>query len=209
MLHGVDISTWQQPHDYGALARATDFVILKAGGSNTGSRYVDSKYQRHAAGLVPYRVPVASYWMNGAGPVEADAGFFLANLRPDASAAAVLDIESIDGYAGWTPTQATAWFERVRTARPDLPLFAYMNTAHAQAYDWRPVEQTGVRLWLANFGRDDGTLTSPNPGTGSWSRWWIHQYTQRGTVAGVAGGVDLNRADPGAFGRRRAPLLVM
>lgn len=198
MLTGVDISTWQQPHDYNALARSVDFVILKAGGSNTGSRYVDSKYVRHASALSG-KTRVGAYWMNGAGTAAADADFFLRNLRGDTQACVVLDIETIDGYRYWSPAKSAEWFSIVRSALPGVPAFAYMNTNVAESADWRPLERSGVKLWLANYGRDDGTLSNPNPGVGTWSSWAIHQYTQRGTVPGVSGGIDLNRARENAF----------
>lgn len=198
MLTGIDISTWQQPHDYAELANAIDFAILKAGGSNTGRRYTDARYARHADGLA-HRVPVGAYWMNGAGPVAEDADYFLSILREDTRAAVVLDIETIDGYQHWSPDDALEFFGRLQAGGVTAPLYAYMNSSVAAAVDWSPLERAGIRLWLANYGRDDGTLTSPNPSTGTWSGWAIHQYTQEGAVAGISGGVDLNRAHDDAL----------
>ena len=205
MSLGIDISTWQDVRDYGALARSVEYVILKAGGSNTGSQYVDSKYHRHAAEFAKHSVPVGAYWMQGAGPVAADARFFIKNLRADTRAMVVLDIETIDGYNHWSPSQAMEWFRIVRDALPGASLFAYMNTSVAQSADWKPLEREGVGLWLANYGADNGSLTSPNPGTGTWSTWAVHQYTQQGRLAGYNGPLDLNRAKAGVLASRPAP----
>lgn len=203
--HGIDISFHQAGLPYDAvLSGDVDFVILKAGGSNTGSAYTDSQYANHATGI-RNRVPVGSYWMNGAGDPVKDAEHFLANLRDDADDVVVLDIETIDGYTAWTPTQALAWINRVRQSYSG-PVYAYMNTALAGVHDWTPLQKAGVLLWLANYGADNGTLSNANPGTGSWSAWSIHQYTQKGTMPGWARGLDLNRAKPGVFNHEEGEL---
>ena len=72
----------------------------------------------------------------------------------------------------------------------------------AQSADWSALERAGVGLWRANYGQDNGSLTSPNPGTGSWSTWQVHKYTQEGRLAGYAGPLDLNRAKAGVFDSR-------
>lgn len=189
---GVDISRWQTGINYGAMTSAVNYVLLKAGGSNTGSCYTDSLYATHASGL-GNRVPVGSYWMNGAGPVTADANYFLSILRSDADDFIVLDIESIDGYQMWNPAQAIEWFNVVKAARPGVPLYAYMNSSAAASYDWRPVRDMGVDLWVANYGPDNG-YRAGEPSTGSWGSYVVHQYTQKGYVSGYSGQIDLNHA---------------
>lgn len=201
MLTGVDLSRWQTITDYAALAAAIDFAVLKLGGSNTGSPYVTESYYEQASWLPGRGVPVGSYWMNGGGDPASDAAFFLDNLHGDAAAFLVLDLEHIDGYRAWTPAQALVWFETVRAARPNTELWAYMNAALAREHDWSPVERAGVRLWLASYGADDGTLAGAGRATTyaktdrlTWSTWHMRQYTQHGTVPGIAGQVDLNIA---------------
>lgn len=199
MLTGVDLSRWQTITDYGALASAVDFAVLKLGGSNAGT-YVSDAYYAQANGLAGRGVPVGSYWMNGGGDPASDARFFLDHLHGDADDFLVLDLEHIDGHRAWTPAQALAWFETVRSARPGVELWAYMNASLARAHDWSGVEAAGVRLWLASYGADDGTLAGAGRavtygGSGiTWSTWHMRQYTQHGTVPGIAGGVDLNIA---------------
>ena len=203
LLRGIDISKWQEGVDYGRVSTAVGFAYLKAGGSNTGSAYKDSRYDQHAAGFAPHLATVGSYWMNGHGDPTGDAEFFLSILRADADSFVALDLENIDGVTGWTPAQALAWFRRVRQGYSG-PLFAYMNSSYAsgdgdRGLDWRSVEAEGVRLIVANYGADDGTVSNSSPSTGTWSTWAVHQYTQQGTVPGYSGGVDLNRAKPGVF----------
>ena len=201
MSLGIDISTWQDVRDYSTLASQVNYVLLKASGSNTGSNYVDSKYHRHAAGFNG-RFPVGSYYMNGASDAITAAQFFVQNLNAQASDFAVLDIETIDGYSYWSPSKSAQWVTEVRRLGYSGPIFAYMNTSVAQSADWSGLERMNVGLHLANYGQDSGSLTSPNPGTGSWSTWKVHQYTQQGRLAGYAGPLDLNRAKAGVFDSR-------
>lgn len=203
MSLGIDISTWQDVRDYDTLVGQVDYVLLKASGSNTGSNYVDSKYHRHA-NSIGGRKPTGSYYMNGSSSAVDAARFFVGNLNGNADDFAVLDIETIDGHAYWSPAKSLEWVREVRRLGYVGPVFAYMNTSVAQSADWRPLEREGVGLWLANYGRDDGTLTSPNPGTGTWSTWLVHQYTQQGRLAGYNGPLDLNRAKAGVFATRPA-----
>lgn len=193
-MKGIDLSRWNEVTDYRAASLQADFVLLKAGGSNTGSQYVDSRYRQHAAGFAPYRAegrPVGSYWMNGAGPIGVDAAYFMAILHEDARDFVVLDLETIDGYTAWSPDAALAWLRQVRDALPGVPLYAYMNSSLARERDWSTLEREGVLLWLANYGANDGARPA-DPSTGSWSSWAVHQYTDRGFHPGVAGAVDLN-----------------
>lgn len=190
---GIDISKWQSVSSYEAAANAVSFVMLKMGGSNTGERYTDSRYAQHASGFAG-KVPVGSYWMNGAGPVARDAEYFLANVRSDASDFFFLDIEEIDGFGAWGVEAALEWVGIVRAGRPGVPIYAYMNSSEAARRNWKPLENAGVELWVANYGSNDGTRSNPIPSTGSWSGWAVHQYTDKGSVAGIPGGVDLNYA---------------
>ena len=198
MSFGIDISYAQDVHNYDALASQVEYVLLKASGSNTGSNYVDSKYHRHA-NAIGGRKPTGSYYMNGASDATSAARFFVSNLNSNADDFAVLDIETIDGYACWSPAKSLEWVGEVRRLGYTGPIFAYMNTSVAQSADWSALERAGVGLWLANYGQDNGSLTSPNPDTGSWSTWQVHQYTQEGRLAGYAGPLDLNRAKAGVF----------
>lgn len=206
MSFGIDISYAQDVRDYDALASQVEYVLLKASGSNTGSNYVDSKYRRHAAGFNG-RIPVGSYYMNGSsGAIEA-ARFFVANLHPQASDFAVLDIETIDGHTRWTPEKSLQWVNEVRRLGYQGPIFAYMNTSVATYNEktnpvvWTELEKAGVKLWVANYGVDNGTLTSPNPDTGSWSTWAVQQYTQHGRLNGFNAPLDFNRAKAGVFAK--------
>lgn len=187
---GIDVSRHQDIHDYDALLQHVGVVVLKAGGSNYG-RYVDSRYKTHAAGFAS-RVPVGSYWVNGAGnPVE-DADFFVDNLDPRAAAFIALDIETIDGHDYWRPEQATAWIDRVRLRLPHVPILAYMNQHLSGQEDWRPLARAGALLWIASYGPNNGHRNG-EPGTGTWPAGYImHQYTDRGRLPGYDGNLDLN-----------------
>lgn len=57
---------------------------------------------------------------------------------------------------------------------------------------WNVLGNPGVfkcKLWIAHFGVNDPDVPSP------WTDFVIHQHSSKGRVPGIAGDVDLNRAD--------------
>lgn len=53
---------------------------------------------------------------------------------------------------------------------------------------------TQYPLWLANYGRNDGTRHAIDKGEFPWPEWQAHQYTSNGSLPGVGGRVDRNYA---------------
>ncbi|MEW5920042.1 MAG: GH25 family lysozyme [Bacillota bacterium] len=51
-------------------------------------------------------------------------------------------------------------------------------------------------LWIAFYPKASQKKTTVPPDLGSWTRWTVWQYTDRGKVKGIEGKVDLNRGIP-------------
>lgn len=108
------------------------------------------------------------------------------DLRP------ALDLEVFP--PGWEPARLEEWAreftQRVKFLLGTGPLFYSYSAFIARMRLGRPI---GYGLWLAAYGRDDGSehpVDVPAP----WRRNVAHQFTSRATVAGIPGLVDLSHA---------------
>ncbi|MGL4174529.1 MAG: hypothetical protein ACRCSN_00510, partial [Dermatophilaceae bacterium] len=78
-----------------------------------------------------------------------------------------------------------------------VPWF-YISASPLRSGSWPATIATGAKLWVASYGRNDGSYPGePDIGT-AYPAWAAHQYTSVGRVGGVYP-VDLNRALSTAF----------
>ena len=77
---------------------------------------------------------------------------------------------------------------------PANRLLVYMSSSLLGA-GWGAVAALGTRLWVAQYGPNDGNAHS-TPGSGPWPSWGLWQYTSTATVPGIAGSVDMNQVSP-------------
>lgn len=70
---GIDISRWQGVIDFEKLKDKVDFVIIKAGGSDSGF-YADSKFKNNVAGCKQNGIPIGCYYFVGKNFVTAKDG---------------------------------------------------------------------------------------------------------------------------------------
>jgi GH25 family lysozyme M1 (1,4-beta-N-acetylmuramidase) len=182
VIHGTDLSSHQGAPQFPAVkAAGLDFVVLTA---TEGVGFVDrqctsSRARAHAAGLV-----VGLYHFARAGDPGAEADFFTGTVGGlVAGEFAVLDWEvAAADPAGW----CTAWLAAVRS-RLGVPPLVYLNRSTVQGSDWSPVVRAGAALWLACY--DDSTDAVAS---GSWPGLAMKQYSDQGSVPGIAGPVDLD-----------------
>lgn len=193
--HGLDVSHWQGRVDWRAVARAgIDFTWLKA---TEGTSLVDRTWERNRRAARRSGVLVGAYHFASPSRHRADArreaDHFLrtTRLRPGEMVPA-LDLE-IDG--GLSRTELTrwtrAWIARVRArlgVRPVLytsPGFVAGELRGAR----RIARDLAPHLWVAHWRTDAPALPAGDWAGRGWSFW---QWTDRGTVPGIAGPVDRN-----------------
>lgn len=186
-IHGIDVSTWQGTVDWGAVRRSGRlFAFAKA---TEGVTYVDPTFAANRAGMAAAGMTLRGLYHfarpdnNGA---AAEAAHFLqtvGTLLP--GEVPVLDLEVAPGPAAgdW----AAEWMARVAQATGRTPVL-YSNQAYLNGVPTSRL--TGYPLWIAAWGRDDGTVPASPPSTDRWSRWTWWQYTSNATVTGVVGHVD-------------------
>ena len=195
-LSGVDVASHQGQPDWRAVAASgVAFAITKATG---GTWYTNPTFARNwleikAAGMVRgayhYAFESSGQDLPGDGP-EAEADYFCLALERAGGAQPgdllALDIEDGEGMLGeW----CLRWLRRVekRTGiRPLVYTGAWFAGPHGLA---KTPELADYALWLAAY--QTASPAAPAP----WDTVAIWQHTDKGSVPGIAGGVDMNRFD--------------
>jgi len=185
-LHGIDVSNYQGTVNWSSVKNAGySFAFAKA---TEGTTYTDPSFARNwyymqQAGIVR---GAYHYGHPGSDPI-AQARFFVTQVGNRSGALQlVLDLETTDGKS---PSQVWAWTQSFMgeiqrlTGKPGIIYTGY--------YFWRdsvgnPTNNLNCPLWIAAYG-----VSSPMvpPAWGYWTFW---QYSDTGSVPGVAGGVDLD-----------------
>lgn len=195
-LSGVDVASHQGQPDWRAVAASgVSFAITKATG---GTWYTNPTFARNwleikAAGMVRgayhYAFESSGQDLPGDGP-EAEADYFCLALERAGGAAPgdllALDIEDGEGMLGeW----CLRWLKRVEQRTRIRPLVytgAWFAGPHGLA---KTPELADYALWLAAY------QTAPPAAPAPWDSVAIWQHTDKGSVPGIAGGVDMNRFD--------------
>ena len=190
--NGIDLSTWNDVYDYTKLLKDQDFVMIRAGfGFNT----VDNRMNKHIAGCKNNKKPYGFYWFSYAMDVESakkEAKFFVDLIKDISNPVLPLYFDweyASDDYArkhGVTVTSAmlknmaVAFCNEVKNA--GYKAGVYCNPDYVVRYygspDW--FTENGLSLWLAQWGAVSSYTCD------------IWQYSERGSLSGVSGNVDLD-----------------
>ena len=188
---GIDVSRWQGDINWGKVAKAKDFAIIRC--TSGRSNALDSKYPANIKGAAAQGLPVGVYRYGYATTVAA----------ARAEAAAVLD--AIDGY----DMPCGVWYDVEWSGQRSLPratltaiIKAFCEAITAGGYqagiycnqDWYDnVLDTGALaeypFWIARYGSNDGKMHTKPKIDGTLWGW---QYTSVGRVPGISGNVDLD-----------------
>ncbi len=196
VLAGVDVASHQGQPDWRAVAGAgVAFAITKATG---GTWYTNPTFARNwleikAAGMTRgayhYAFESSGQPLPGDGP-ESEADYFVKAIERaggvEAGDLLALDIEDGAGQLGeW----CLRWLKRVEArtgVRPLVYTGAWFSGPHGLAAS---PELADYALWLAAYQAQMPAAPSP------WSEVAIWQHTDKGTVPGIIGPVDMNRFD--------------
>lgn len=190
MLKGIDISHHQKGIDLGAID--TDFVICKATeGNGYTDEMCDTFYQK--AKSLGKKLGVYHFARPDLGnSAEAEADWFVKEtLGYHKEAILVLDWESGDlTNVSW----AKAWLDRVYEKTGVKPII-YMSASVMSSADWSSVVDADYGIWVANYGKNDGTAQESvfdRYPLKYWSFYALWQYTSVGRLNGYNGNLDLN-----------------
>ncbi|MEZ4296227.1 MAG: GH25 family lysozyme [Polyangiaceae bacterium] len=185
-VKGVDVSfyqgnvTWSKVKAAGykfAFARVSD-----------GVNYPDDKFQQNWAGLKQQGMIRGAYQFFRPGQnatTQANMMVQAVGVLGDGDLPAVIDVETADGQSSATiVSKIHTWISVVEKGTGKKPLI------YAASGFWDTLSGTGqldaYDLWVANYGVSCPYL--PN----TWDTWKFWQYTDSGSIPGIAGGVDTN-----------------
>lgn len=182
---GVDLSKWQGAVDFTKIkAAGKAYVFIKA---TQGNARVDPDYARNMQGARAAGLAAGSYhfYMTNDKPEAQFANFSRhVSLRPG-DLPPVVDIEVLSKHS--LPNLAAelkiflGLIEKKYGVKPILYSGENFANDHLKGFADYP-------LWLAEYNKDKAPKMPLD-----WQRWTFWQYSQGGTVAGVAGPVDLDR----------------
>lgn len=196
MQFGIDVSRNNGQVDWGTVAinsPKVDFAILKA---TEGSNFMDKKFFANVESCVDNGIPWGAYhfatWNNEDEVLDAktEAKFFLSIIKGTGrtpSLPLVLDIES-NSPIPYTKQEMVAY---VKTFIDEIIAAGYEPAIYSSPgflNSYLPADHpfSNIKLWVADYTGDINKV----PG---WKKPWLHQYTDKGTVSGIKGSVDLNK----------------
>ncbi|SHN87470.1 glycoside hydrolase family 25 protein [Desulfitobacterium chlororespirans] len=180
----VDISEWQVPSaiNYDTFARQLSMAIVRV---QYGAGYQDKYFKTHITELQKRGVPVAVYaWVRGKtiAEMEAEATAFYTRAKEFNPTFWWLDVEEqsmADMRAG------VSAYQRKLRALGAGKVGAYIAHHLYNQFNINVAEFDAV--WIPHYGHNDGTRNSKPSYPCD-----IHQYTDKGSLPGYNGSLDLN-----------------
>ena len=218
MTFGIDVAKYQHPFDYRrAKAEGVQFVIVKAGGYNTGSLYVAGSYPEHVDAARAEGLKIGHYFIPGRGDVQTQADYFVRNLHnfDVGSDVLALDNEPLDGNkVYWSQDNVYTFLSRVHKLLgiPWDRFWVYSPASLTRSNGpWDKITNTGARVWWAAYGGGPSGKTPDHAPAlnGKIARWDIHQYSSSVKIAGCVVDGNYSSHDIGVlFGGGSAPSAV-
>jgi GH25 family lysozyme M1 (1,4-beta-N-acetylmuramidase) len=187
--HGIDVSSYQEEANIAGMW--ADFIIVKC---TEGDGYTNPCMGAQAQATLSSGKRLGLYHFARPGDVSDQVRYFLAAAKPYLGRATLwLDWE--DDAPAQGPQWALAWLDAVAAATGTTPGI-YMNDSVLSGYDWAAVAAR-YPLWYAdptNYNTTYiGYIDPAVPSLRFWGQPLVHQYSQRGRLAGYGGALDFNR----------------
>lgn len=189
-IQGIDVSSWQGDIDWAKVAAmGIRFCILKAGGSDSSTRYKDKKFERNYAGAKANGIKVGCYYFNGASCTSSAAGIADAQHFLSLISGKTFDYPCFSDLEA--PTSATkqgntdaviAFCQTVKNAGYLTGVYASDISGFKDRLDLGRIDAMGLDKWVARYG------SSPKYAT----TYQIWQWSSSGYVDGIGGRVDMD-----------------
>jgi lysozyme len=201
IIKGIDVShhqgniNWSKVYNSGYV-----FAFVKAteGVGWTDKNFTTNMNEGRDAGMLMGAYHFATPYTKGKNDAVAEAQYFVNKsrgylesgyLRP---ALDLEDLEYIKGYKRPDKKRLSRWVHEwmntVKNATGVEPIL-YVNSNYAKNYLNESVNK--YDLWIANYGCDPDKPPDTKA-CGIWADWDFLQYTEKGSVPGISGNVDLD-----------------
>ena len=201
----IDLSKYNTVTDWKQAKGSVSGAILRCGyrGYGSGKIVEDEKFKEFAVACKQNDIPFGVYFMSQAinaaeGAEEAE--FSLAKAKKyGASLTIFIDSEDGDGTAGIVRADALSKDQRTKVVKAfcDKVISAGFSAGVYASESWyveklhyEQLKDTYI-IWAAKYGSNIGAKTEKI----NLSVYHMHQYTSKGTIAGIQGDVDLNDGD--------------
>ena len=185
-VEGIDVSYYQNTVDW-PLVRGSGRRFAFARISD-GARFSDPVFARNWAGIKSAGLIRGAYQFFRPGQdaaAQADVVVRAVGRLGAGDLPVVLDLEESDGESSATVmSRALTWIDRVTAGTGKKPIL-YTSLGFLDAIRGT-APLNGLTLWVANYGRVCPYLPA---GFANWQFW---QYSDKGSVRGVTGNVDVN-----------------
>ncbi|MBV8759911.1 MAG: hypothetical protein JO257_21655 [Deltaproteobacteria bacterium] len=188
-VKGIDVSYYQGTIDWASVKNAgVQFAFIRV---SDGTGFQDPKFDSYWAGSRAQGIVHGAYqfFRPGQDPI-AQADLLLSKIGSHVEAddlPPVIDVEAADGLsASQVAAKVHQWIQHVQAAIGRAPI------VYTGKYFWQDSvgnpDETASPLWHAQY----TTASCPNIAD-AWPSWAFWQYTSTGSIAGISGGVDVDR----------------
>lgn len=193
---GIDISHWQGQIDWEKVKPAAlDFVYIKA---TEGNDWKDPQFVQNVRGATAIGLKVGAYhFARFKTPNEAalEAVHFADSLvkigLPSLSLPPALDLETSQGVSPEALSKCVMTFSDELKKKGIGRLMLYTSTWFSKTHLTKALQ--AFPLWIAHYG-----VNQPAE-NGIWQNWTVFQYTDKGSIPGIQGNVDLNEWEESQF----------
>lgn len=187
-VYGIDVSYYQGNINWTAVKGAgKQFAIVRV---SDGTGFHDPKFATNWHGAKAAGILVGAYqFFRPTQDVNAQADLMVSQLKSvgygSGDLPPVLDVEVTDGVSAATiASRVNAWLLRVKNGTGRMPVM-YTSPGFWGGLG-SPTPNPLPYLWVAHWGVSCPNLPKP------WGRLRFWQYSDKGSVAGISGAVDLD-----------------
>ncbi len=180
----VDISKWQPIVNYKELATECDLAILRV---QDGSRVKDGIYTKHAAGCTKNNIPFGVYAFTrfiSVADAKKEAKDFYKRATVDGHKplfyVADVEVKTMGDMRAGT-NAFIAELRRLGAEKVGIYVAHHLHDTFNLDYSKADFK------WIPRYALDGKSIVKPKYDCD------LHQYTDRGKIAGISGGIDLNR----------------
>ena len=190
-LEGIDISAYQPTVNWTSVKNAgKSFAIIKATESNT---YTSSTFASQYAGAKSVGIIRGPYHFarpdTSSGDAVREADYFWNAIKSVYGPGDLPPALDLEANAGLSSTQMVnwvkAWLDEMELKSGRIPII-YVSPGNWQGWLANSTAFTRYPLWVAHY-----YVSSPII-PGGWSKYTFWQYSPKGSVSGISGGVDVD-----------------